>query len=102
MVSIKATAMVIALLVFCLLASDTSAVSYGCCRGYTKGRISFKSIKGYSVQTISEVCHINAIIFHTRNGQVCTNPALNWVMDYIDKIRNRARKVHINSSQQQN
>uniref|UniRef100_A0A667X1P4 C-C motif chemokine n=1 Tax=Myripristis murdjan TaxID=586833 RepID=A0A667X1P4_9TELE len=52
-----------------------------CCRSYTRGIIPCNAIKGYSVQTVKELCHINAIIFYTKKGRAaCTNPALGWVM----------------------
>lgn len=38
-------------------------VYIGCCRSYMKTRISFKAIKGYSVQIITEMCPINAIMW---------------------------------------
>ncbi|XP_070830973.1 C-C motif chemokine 20a.3 [Chaetodon trifascialis] len=101
MVSIKATAMAIMLLTFCLLATHASAAYHGCCRSYMKGRIPFAAIKGYSVQTISEMCPIDAFIFLTRKGKACCNPALPWVMDHVNKLRNKAQMVHIKSSQAQ-
>uniref|UniRef100_UPI0037E8DC14 C-C motif chemokine 20-like n=1 Tax=Semicossyphus pulcher TaxID=241346 RepID=UPI0037E8DC14 len=94
MVSIKATVMVITLLTFCLLATSTSAVSPGCCRRYMKTKLPFPPIKGYSVQKSSEFCPISAIIFHTKKGQACTNPALNWVMEYVNRLRTQAQVVH--------
>lgn len=38
-------------------------VYHGCCRSYMKTRISFKGIKGYSVQMATEMCPINAIMW---------------------------------------
>lgn len=35
---------------------------FRCCRTYMKGRLPFAIIKGYSVQTITELCPINAIM----------------------------------------
>ncbi|XP_070775558.1 C-C motif chemokine 20a.3 [Enoplosus armatus] len=101
MVSIKATVMVITLLTFCVLATSTSVGYYQCCRSYMTTKIPFRPIKGYSVQTVTELCPINAIIFHTKRGKACTNPALNWVMDYVDRLRNKAQRVHIHTSQVQ-
>ncbi|XP_038550756.1 C-C motif chemokine 20a.3 [Micropterus salmoides] len=101
MVSIKATVTVITLFTFCLLSTSTSAVYHGCCRSYMTTKIPFRAIKGYSVQTITELCPINAIIFHTKKGKACTNPALNWVMNYVDLLRNKAQMVHIKTSQAQ-
>ncbi|XP_029308544.1 C-C motif chemokine 20a.3 [Cottoperca gobio] len=99
MVSFQATVMVITLLTVSLLATNASPVYHGCCRHYMTGRIPFSKIKGYSVQTVKEMCPINAIIFHTNKGKSCTNPALNWVMEYVDRLRNRAQKVHMKTSQ---
>ncbi|XP_031136847.1 C-C motif chemokine 20a.3 isoform X1 [Sander lucioperca] len=102
MVPIKATVMVITLLTICLMATNTSAaVRHGCCRNYMALKIPFANIKGYSVQTVTELCPINAIIFHTKKGQACTNPALHWVMDYINRLRSKAQLVHIKTSQAQ-
>ncbi|XP_059201149.1 C-C motif chemokine 20a.3 [Centropristis striata] len=98
MVSIKATVMALTLLAVCLLATEASAVSHKCCRSYMKDRIPFRKITGYSVQTDKEMCSINAIIFHTKRGLACTNPAHNWVMDYVNRLRNMAQKVHIETA----
>ncbi|KAM9349832.1 C-C motif chemokine 20a.3 [Symphorus nematophorus] len=88
MVSIKAAVMVITLLTVCLLATNTSAASHRCCESYMKGKLPIKQIKGYSVQTATEHCRIPAILFHMKKGKTaCTNPALDWVMDYINKLR---------------
>ncbi|XP_040911472.1 C-C motif chemokine 20a.3 [Toxotes jaculatrix] len=101
MVSIKATAIVITFLSICLLARETSAVYHECCRRYMTVKIPFPAIRGYSVQTDRELCPINAIIFHTKKGKACTNPALNWVMDYVNRLRNKAQIVHIKTSKEQ-
>ncbi|XP_028449840.1 C-C motif chemokine 20a.3 [Perca flavescens] len=101
MVSIKATVMGITILAVCLLATNASAVRHGCCRNYMALKIPFANIKGYSVQTVTELCPINAIIFHTKRGQACTNPALHWVMDYINRLRSKAQLVHIKTAQAQ-
>ncbi|XP_053294276.1 C-C motif chemokine 20a.3 [Pleuronectes platessa] len=94
MVSIKAAVMVITLLTFCLLATETSAVNYACCRRYMKFKLPFHVIRGYSVQTRKDMCPIDAIIFHTKRGQACADPTLGWVMDYIDRVRTKAQMVH--------
>ncbi|XP_034039072.1 C-C motif chemokine 20a.3 [Thalassophryne amazonica] len=98
MVQIKG---LILLLTICLSDVCTSAAyhSHGCCRQYTRGKIPLNNIKGYSVQTVKEMCPINAIIFHTKRGKVCTNPAFDWVMDYVNHLRKKAEIVHIKTSQ---
>ncbi|KAL3055069.1 C-C motif chemokine 20a.3 [Trematomus bernacchii] len=98
MVSIKASVTVITLLTVCLLATNASPAHHGCCRNYMKTKIPFLKIKGYSVQTVTGLCPISAIIFHTKKGKACTDPALNWVMDYVDRLRNKAKMVHMKST----
>uniref|UniRef100_A0A669F6S8 Chemokine interleukin-8-like domain-containing protein n=1 Tax=Oreochromis niloticus TaxID=8128 RepID=A0A669F6S8_ORENI len=58
-------------------------------------RLPYSTIKGYSVQIDTEMCPINAIIFHTKKGKVCANPALKWVIDAIDQI---SEKFQLGSS----
>uniref|UniRef100_A0A3P9CT97 C-C motif chemokine n=1 Tax=Maylandia zebra TaxID=106582 RepID=A0A3P9CT97_9CICH len=72
-----------------------------CCRGYITGKLPYSAIKGYSVQTDTEMCPINAIIFHTKKGKACANPALKWVIDAINRIRKKAQRIHQHSSQLQ-
>ncbi|KAM7379245.1 hypothetical protein PAMP_004810 [Pampus punctatissimus] len=98
MVSIKAP---VILLAICLLATNISAAYYTCCRRYTMGKLPFPAIKGYSVQTEKELCPINAIIFHTKKGKVCTDPALKWVMVYVNLLRNKAQRVHMQNAHEQ-
>ncbi|XP_075875853.1 C-C motif chemokine 20a.3 [Nelusetta ayraudi] len=93
----KAVATVITLLTICLLLTNTSA-AYSCCRSYTNNRIPFKIIKGFTVQTATSMCRIDAIIFHTTWGKGCFNPALPWVMSYINKVSNAAQGVHNKNS----
>ncbi|XP_031599607.2 C-C motif chemokine 20-like [Oreochromis aureus] len=97
MVTIKAMVIVITLTI-CLTANTSDGYRY-CCRRYMIGRLRDFEIKGYSVQTIKEMCPIDAIIFHTKKGKACTNPALKWVMDAVDRLRTKAQKVHQNNSQ---
>ncbi|KAL7387150.1 hypothetical protein ABVT39_019126 [Epinephelus coioides] len=98
MVSMKLAVTVFTLLAVCLLATDASSVYHGCCRSYMKTKIPFIKIKGYSLQTTTEHCPISAIIFITKKGKACTNPALQWVMDYVNRLRNKAQMVHIKTS----
>ncbi|XP_013877160.1 C-C motif chemokine 20a.3 [Austrofundulus limnaeus] len=98
MVSTKVTVTVITLVTLCALTIQTSAVHPGCCRRHIKGKLKFESIKGYSVQLLTEMCPISAIIFHLKSGKkCCTDPALDWVMDYVNRIRYEAQKVHQNA-----
>nr|XP_004543048.2 C-C motif chemokine 20-like [Maylandia zebra] len=93
-------AVVVIALTVCLTA-NTSAAYPHCCRGYITGKLPYSAIKGYSVQTDTEMCPINAIIFHTKKGKACANPALKWVIDAINRIRKKAQRIHQHSSQLQ-
>ncbi|XP_035993982.1 regakine-1-like [Fundulus heteroclitus] len=94
MISIKVTVMVATLVTLCILSTDTHAAHMSCCRRHMVGRIPFSDIKGFSVQKITELCPISAIIFHTKKGKRCANPALAWVMDYVSRLENMALDVH--------
>uniref|UniRef100_A0A3Q3C5U5 C-C motif chemokine 20-like n=1 Tax=Haplochromis burtoni TaxID=8153 RepID=A0A3Q3C5U5_HAPBU len=77
MVTIKAMVMVIALTI-CLTANSSDGMYL---------LPFYVEIKGYSVQTIKEMCPIDAIIFHTKKGKACANPALKWI--FRKKIMNK-------------
>ncbi|KAM3604820.1 uncharacterized protein V6R79_016618 [Siganus canaliculatus] len=98
MALVRAAVMVITLFTICLLAMNASAARYECCRSYLKTKIPFNAVIGYSIQPVTGQCHIPAIIFHVKKGKACTNPALDWVMDYVNRIRNKAQMVHVKSS----
>ncbi|XP_074544744.1 C-C motif chemokine 20a.3 [Halichoeres trimaculatus] len=95
MVSVKAVVMVLTLLTVCLMTSNASAAQPRCCHWYSKTKPAFSEIKGYSVQPNTGMCRINAIIFLLKKGKlVCANPAKDWVMDYINRLRNKAQTIH--------
>ncbi|MEQ2276506.1 hypothetical protein XENORESO_020022 [Xenotaenia resolanae] len=97
MISIKVTVMPLTLVILCVLSTNTQAASFPCCRRHMFGKLRFQEIKGFSVQNDFEHCSISAIIFHTKNGKKCFNPALEWVMDYVRQIEYMAQKVHQNA-----
>ncbi|KAK2900564.1 hypothetical protein QQF64_015477 [Cirrhinus molitorella] len=85
---------VIVLLVAALSVLCTDASALSCCRKYTKGQIPMAIIRGYSIQTITRNCHIDAVIFHTKGGRnVCTDPSKTWVMDNIRKLREKVQVI---------
>ncbi|XP_032420636.1 C-C motif chemokine 20a.3 [Xiphophorus hellerii] len=93
MVSMKVTVMMVTLVTLCVLATNTHAALY-CCRRHLPGKPRFSDIKGFSVQKQTEFCPISAIIFHTKKGKRCADPALEWVLDYVSRIEYVAQKVH--------
>uniref|UniRef100_A0A673N3G6 C-C motif chemokine n=1 Tax=Sinocyclocheilus rhinocerous TaxID=307959 RepID=A0A673N3G6_9TELE len=77
-----------------LFLSITFSFHYSCCRKYTKGIISMTFIKGYSIQTMTRNCHIDAVIFHTYRGKnICTDPTKAWVMENIRKLREKVQVI---------
>ncbi|NP_001129726.1 C-C motif chemokine 20a.3 precursor [Danio rerio] len=94
---ISACVMVLTIVALGLLCTDAAAVS--CCRKYTKGMIPMSLIKGYSIQTITRSCHINAVIFHTNGGKnICTDPSKGWVMESIRKLREKVQAINKKNS----
>ncbi|XP_043080557.1 C-C motif chemokine 20a.3 [Puntigrus tetrazona] len=86
------TAMVLLVAALSVLCADASALS--CCRKYTKGQIPMAIIKGYSIQTMTRNCHIDAVIFHTKGGRnVCTDPSKIWVMESIRKLKEKVQVI---------
>lgn len=50
--------------IFCLMCSSCLFyTAYSCCRSYTNNRIPFKIIKGFTVQTATSMCRIDAIMW---------------------------------------
>ncbi|NXA40359.1 CCL20 protein, partial [Eudromia elegans] len=72
-------------LLFTSLLSFLSAQSnQDCCLSYSKVHLPRRAIMGYTEQLSSEVCDINAIIFHTRRGlKACVNPKEPWVKKHL-------------------
>ncbi|XP_073705980.1 C-C motif chemokine 20a.3 [Garra rufa] len=85
---------VIVLLVAALSALCTDASALSCCRKYTKVQIPMAIIRGYSIQTMTRHCHIDAVIFHTKGGRnICTDPSNKWVMDNIRKLKDKVQVI---------
>ncbi|XP_020778723.1 C-C motif chemokine 4-like [Boleophthalmus pectinirostris] len=101
MVSTSPQISLLLLSALCLFSLNTfyaSGAYIPCCRKYSTMKIPFNWIKGVSIQTDKEYCNMNAIIFHTKKGMVCFNPASNWVMDYVNRFRNKAQLVHMRTT----
>ncbi|XP_059915387.1 C-C motif chemokine 20a.3 [Gadus macrocephalus] len=94
MAHVKGLMMALLLATIWLYATPTSAAPHACCREFTRGKLPFRVIKGYSVQSVKELCPIDAIIFHTKKGQACADPALFWVQNYINRISRKARTLN--------
>ncbi|XP_016419757.1 C-C motif chemokine 20a.3 [Sinocyclocheilus rhinocerous] len=92
MTRISASVIVLLVAALSVLCTDASALS--CCRKYTKGQIPMAIIKGYSIQTMTRNCHIDAVIFHTKEGRnICTDPSKTWVMASIRKLRKEVQVI---------
>ncbi|XP_028586982.2 C-C motif chemokine 20 [Podarcis muralis] len=65
-----------------------------CCLTYTKRPIPHRIIKGFTEQLSSEVCDINAVIFHTKGGlKACANPREPWVKKQLRLLSKRLNKL---------
>ncbi|XP_021249056.1 C-C motif chemokine 20 isoform X1 [Numida meleagris] len=65
-----------------------------CCLSYTKARLPRKVIKGFTEQLSSEVCDIDAIIFHTNRGlKACVNPKEDWVKKHLLFLSQKLKKM---------
>ncbi|XP_034638581.1 C-C motif chemokine 20-like [Trachemys scripta elegans] len=67
-----------------------------CCLSYSAVRLPRGVIKGYTEQLSSEVCDINAIIFHTKNGmKACANPEDRWVKKHLLWLSHKLKKMSL-------
>ncbi|KAG9340103.1 hypothetical protein JZ751_022028 [Albula glossodonta] len=64
------------LVIFTLNAFLLQTESASCCLSYTKKKLHCKRMDGYTMQTMTDFCDLNAIIFQTKSGRfVCADPA---------------------------
>ncbi|XP_072234423.1 C-C motif chemokine 20b [Leuresthes tenuis] len=82
---------VVALCSLVILSSFISSTdSASCCMRYTRRPQPCKRLLGYSIQTITGSCDINAIIFHIPGRFVCADPSVKWTqrgMKCVDERR---------------
>ncbi|NXC49586.1 CCL20 protein, partial [Penelope pileata] len=72
------------LLLLLLCSTSQAQTNQDCCLSYSKVRLPRWVIKGYTEQLSSEVCDIDAIIFHTVKGlKACVNPKESWVKRHL-------------------
>ncbi|KAA0718692.1 C-C motif chemokine 4 [Triplophysa tibetana] len=82
------------LLVLALSAFCTDASALSCCRKYTQTRIHMSLIRGFSIQSNKEHCHLDAVIFHIYGGRnICTDPSKPWVTENIRKLREKVEAI---------
>ncbi|XP_038819156.1 C-C motif chemokine 20-like [Salvelinus namaycush] len=88
------------LLLCCLVTmfSSTSA-AYGprrlyCCVEYQEKPVPYQQIKGYQLQSSTEVCNIDAIIFYTvKNKKVCATVKDEWVRKALALLSSKLKKM---------
>ncbi|NXI41758.1 CCL20 protein, partial [Galbula dea] len=72
------------LLVLLLCGGSKAQSNQDCCLSYTRVRLPRWALKGYTEQLSSEVCDIDAIIFHTYRGlSACVDPKEGWVKKHL-------------------
>uniref|UniRef100_A0A8C8RCQ5 C-C motif chemokine n=1 Tax=Pelusios castaneus TaxID=367368 RepID=A0A8C8RCQ5_9SAUR len=89
-------ASLIGLLVLYLSGTSEAQNNQDCCLSYSKVRLPRGVIRGYTEQLSTEVCDINAIIFHTKNGlKVCANPEQRWVKRHLLLLSDKLKKMSL-------
>ncbi|XP_078522026.1 C-C motif chemokine 20-like [Lissotriton helveticus] len=64
-----------------------------CCYSHTKKPLRLKVISSFTVQSSSDVCDMDAIIFHTKKRfNVCANPEDKWVKRILKALRKGTKK----------
>ncbi|XP_060098231.1 C-C motif chemokine 20 [Heteronotia binoei] len=82
-----------------LLGTGKAQSNQDCCLSYTKEPLPLRIITGFTKQLSSEVCDINAIIFHLKKGwRACANPQDGWVKKHLHRL-NKKRKMSKKMSQ---
>ncbi|XP_041120629.1 C-C motif chemokine 20-like [Polyodon spathula] len=82
------------LLTFNLFSEQVSAQYQDCCMSYSKKALPCPRIRGYSIQSVKDLCNIEAVVFHTIRGKnICADPSQEWVMDRIACLNNRVKRM---------
>ncbi|XP_069832074.1 C-C motif chemokine 20-like isoform X2 [Dendropsophus ebraccatus] len=95
-VPVKKISYVVAILglLYCVMhGRDVSAGAFDCCYTYYRKTLPMVAIKSFTIQSSSEVCAIDAIIFITKKGRkVCTDPKEAWVRKAMRSLRKKKNK----------
>ncbi|XP_074860435.1 C-C motif chemokine 20-like [Carettochelys insculpta] len=84
------------LLLLYLSGISEAQTNQDCCLSYSTVRLPRWVIKGYTEQLSTEVCDINAIIFHTKNGlRACANPEEAWVKKHLLWLSRKLKKMSL-------
>ncbi|XP_006119948.1 C-C motif chemokine 20-like [Pelodiscus sinensis] len=84
------------LLLLCLSGISEAQNNHDCCLSYSTVRLPRWAINGYTEQLSTEVCDIDAIIFHTKNGRsACANPEERWVKKHLLWLSQKLRKMSL-------
>ncbi|XP_065604199.1 C-C motif chemokine 20 [Cyrtonyx montezumae] len=89
-------ASLLGLLLLLLCSTSQAQSNQDCCLSYTKVRLPRKVINGFTEQLSSEVCDIDAIIFHTKRGlKACVNPKEDWVKKHLLFLSQKLKKLSV-------
>ncbi|KAJ7324849.1 hypothetical protein JRQ81_017869 [Phrynocephalus forsythii] len=92
----KTTALIILMGLFLFWSTGEAQSNRDCCLSYTKNPLPKRIIRGFTEQLSSEVCDINAVIFHTKNGfKACANPKDLWVRKHLRWLSILQTAVHL-------
>ncbi|KAJ6669346.1 hypothetical protein lerEdw1_008155 [Lerista edwardsae] len=79
-----------------LLGTSEAQSNQDCCLSYNKipRHLPRRAIKGFIEQSSSEVCDIDAIIFHMKGGlKACANPEDPWVKRHLRWLSEKLKKL---------
>ncbi|XP_043926850.1 C-C motif chemokine 20-like [Protopterus annectens] len=71
----------------------TYAHDLDCCVSYSKKPLAIKYVRGFTEQRANEVCHVDAIIFHTKSHAVCADPNDVWVKRNLHYLSIKLQKM---------
>nr|XP_056706303.1 C-C motif chemokine 20 [Euleptes europaea] len=80
------------LCLFLFLDTGEAQSNEDCCLSYMKKPLPLRNIIGFTRQLSSEVCDINAIIFHLKTGSItCANPQDGWVKKHLYRLSKKRK-----------
>ncbi|XP_069069627.1 C-C motif chemokine 20-like isoform X2 [Pleurodeles waltl] len=64
-----------------------------CCTSYSKKPLRLKVVSNFTIQSSSDVCDMDAVIFHTKKRfNVCANPEEPWVKGIVKALSKGNKK----------
>ncbi|XP_046879651.1 C-C motif chemokine 20b [Hypomesus transpacificus] len=82
------TRLLLIVVLSCVLFTPSESAS--CCLRYYQRPVPCHRMTGFTIQTISSSCDLQAVIFHTKDGRfMCADPAKKWTMRVLKCLLSR-------------